>query len=93
MTTMKLLIAREKEIDSYRYKIGYLCNEIVEDPQAKLSNLTILIKLMKEKNSVTSFTVQKLATASLLEVFKDILPSFNIKIFKKFDIKRKLYLN
>lgn len=34
---------------------------------------------MDEESSEVFFTVRKLATVSLLEVFKDVLPSYEIK--------------
>ncbi|XP_014210707.1 nucleolar complex protein 3 homolog, partial [Copidosoma floridanum] len=84
--TIHLLVSREKKLITFRYNIGSLCTEVIADPYNNISNLSILLKLMDESPE-TLITIRKLAAGSLLEVFKDILPSFYIKLGSETDTK------
>lgn len=80
---------REEKLKSIRYQIGILSSEVLEDPETKLSNLLLLLSYMDERNPEVYITVRKIATASILEVFKDLLPSYHIWSLEKSEIKRK----
>lgn len=89
VSTAKLLACREEVLKSRRYAIGILSNGILEDPELRMKNFAMLLEFMQEKNPEVYITVRKLAAASLLEIFKDILPSYHIVQIKQDGIKRK----
>ena len=78
ISTAELLACREEVLKSRRFKIGLLSSSLLENPELKSANFKILLDLMNEMNPEVYITVRKLATVSLLEVFKDLLPSYNI---------------
>ncbi|XP_012231094.1 nucleolar complex protein 3 isoform X2 [Linepithema humile] len=78
VSTVELLACREDLLKSKRLKIGVLSSGILENPELKSRNLKILLDMMDEKDSEVYITVRKLTTISLLEVFKDLLPSYNL---------------
>lgn len=78
VSTVELLACREELLKSKRLKIGVLSSGILENPELKSKNFKILLDMMDEKDSEVYITVRKLVVVSLLEVFKDLLPSYNI---------------
>lgn len=78
VSTVELLACREELLKSKRLKIGILSSSILENPELKSKNFKILLDMMDEKDSEAYITVRKLTMMSLLEVFKDLLPSYNI---------------
>lgn len=78
VSTIELLACREDILRSKRCKIGILSSGILENPEHKIGNFKILLEFMDERNPEIYITVRKLATVSLLEIFKDLLPSYNI---------------
>nr|CAD7588236.1 unnamed protein product [Timema genevievae] len=55
----------------------------------EVGNLKTLLDMLGEKNPEVWITVRKLAAVSLLEVFKDILPSYHIKEIAQPGVKFK----
>ncbi|KMQ95945.1 nucleolar complex protein 3-like protein [Lasius niger] len=78
VSTIELLACREELLRSKRFKIGILSSGILENPQLKSGNFKILLDMMDERASEVHVTVRKLAMVSLLEVFKDLLPSYSL---------------
>lgn len=80
ISTTDLLILREQEMNRQKYRIGIICSGILEKPDDKMKNFNSLFELMDERhNDVPNlFSVRKIATLSILEVFKDILPEYRI---------------
>lgn len=80
ISTADLLILREQELNRQKYRIGIICSGILEKPEDKMKNFNALFELMDERTSesMNLFSVRKIATMSLLEVFKDILPEYRI---------------
>lgn len=78
VSTIELLACREEILRAKRFKIGILSSGILENPELKCGNFKILLDMMDEKTSEVYITIRKLAMVSLLEVFKDLLPSYNI---------------
>lgn len=86
------MACREEVLKSRRYTIGILSSSILEDPQLRSKNFTMLLDFMEEKNPEVYITVRKLATASLLEIFKDILPSYHITQVNQEGVKCKFII-
>lgn len=78
VSTIELLACREELLKSKRFKIGILSSGILENPELKSGNFKILLDMMDERASEVYITIRKLAMVSLLEIFKDLLPSYNI---------------
>lgn len=80
ISTADLLILREQEIAKQKYRIGIICSGILEKPEDKMKNFTALFELMDERHGdrINLVTVRKIATVSLLEVFRDVLPEYRI---------------
>lgn len=80
ISTADLLILREQELNRQKYRIGIICSGILEKPEDKMKNFNALFELMDERHNDAPnlFSVRKIATMSLLEVFKDILPEYRI---------------
>lgn len=78
ISTVELLACREEILRAKKFKIGLLASGLLENPEIKINNLKILLELMDEMNPEVYITVRKLAIISLLEVFKDLLPSYHI---------------
>lgn len=80
ISTADLLILREQEVARQKYRIGIICSGLLEKPEDKMKNFNALFELMDERHNETPnlFSVRKIATMSLLEVFKDILPEYRI---------------
>lgn len=80
ISTTDLLILREQEVARQKYRIGIICSGILEKPEDKMKNFNALFELMDEQHNDAPnlFSIRKIATMSLLEVFKDILPEYRI---------------
>ncbi|XP_011503665.1 PREDICTED: nucleolar complex protein 3 homolog [Ceratosolen solmsi marchali] len=89
LTTLELLTCREQRLKLLRYEIGILSSEILESPEKKSRNLLMLLNFMDEKTPESYFTIRKLATVSLLEIFKDVLPLYNLRFLNTNKIKVK----
>lgn len=75
----EMLVWREKSIAQYKFKIGLLASSLLENTQQKVLNIARLLEIYDEWHPELQVTLKKLVTLSLLEVFRDILPSYQIK--------------
>ncbi|KAG7190130.1 hypothetical protein KM043_006263 [Ampulex compressa] len=89
VSAIELLACREDVLRTKRLKIGILSSGLLENPEQKCGNFKALLDLMEESNPEVYITVRKLATVSLMEIFKDILPSYNILQIKPDGVKLK----
>lgn len=83
LSTADLLVERQETIESLKFKIGVLCSGVLEKPEEKIKNLTILMHMVDETNNerrVNFFSIRKLAILSLMEIFKDIVPEYRVGI-------------
>lgn len=85
----KLLATRNELLRQRKIHIGTLSSGILENPEEKVTNFRTLLKLMDDETAEIYFTTQKLVIISLLEVFKDVLPDYEIKNVVSGDIKCK----
>lgn len=81
--TAQLLAARTETLNEKKLQIGFLSANILENPEEKLSNLRVLLKMFDDVTPEVYLSVRKLVVVSLLEVFKDLLPSYQIKLQEK----------
>lgn len=79
LSTAELLAARNEKLQKVKIEIGSLSASLLESPEERVSNLKTLLDIMNQYIPEVHLTIKKLATVSLLEVFKDLLPSYQIK--------------
>ncbi|XP_063231690.1 nucleolar complex protein 3 homolog [Bacillus rossius redtenbacheri] len=84
-----LFVCREQLLQKYKFRIGVLSSGLLENPEMKIKNLKILLEMMDEKMPEVRLTVRKLAAVSLLEVFKDLLPAYQIKHHEQEGVRLK----
>ncbi|CAG9762116.1 unnamed protein product [Ceutorhynchus assimilis] len=89
ISATQLLAARNEALRQKKIHIGTLSSGLLENPEEKVTNLRSLIKLLDDDVPETYFTVKKLVIVSLLEVFKDILPDYELKNFNPENVKLK----
>lgn len=89
MSEIELMAHRRKLLNERKIKIGLTASTLLENPEIKVKNFTVLLDFMEENTPGIYITVKKLAAVSLLEVFKDILPSYHLYQLKQEGVKRK----
>nr|XP_033339973.1 nucleolar complex protein 3 homolog [Megalopta genalis] len=89
VSMIELLACRREALTSKRLKIGLLASTLLETPEHKSDNFKALLDFMEESDPEVYITVRKLATVSLLEVFKDLLPSYHILQVQQEGVKLK----
>jgi len=76
MSVIEILAAHREQVVQKKLQIAQLSMDIVENPYEKISQLKHLLKLAEKDEPLT---IRKLALLSMLEIFKDIIPSYNIR--------------
>ncbi|KAL0131675.1 hypothetical protein PUN28_002902 [Cardiocondyla obscurior] len=89
VSTIELLACREEILKAKRFKIGILSSGILENPELKSGNFKILLDMMNDRTLEFHVTIRKLVMVSLLEVFKDLLPSYSILQISQDGVKFK----
>ncbi|XP_044738304.1 nucleolar complex protein 3 homolog [Chrysoperla carnea] len=89
LTTAELLALREKKMRFIKEKVGVICSGMLEDPEGKINNTRLLFNLMDEATPEVYLFTKKLIAVSLLEVFKDLLPSYAIREQDTKEVKLK----
>ncbi|XP_047994927.1 nucleolar complex protein 3 homolog [Leguminivora glycinivorella] len=82
VSTVELMAARRDRLNHEKLRIGALCSSLLEEPEKKLKNLYPILYLMEERlkdNTLNLHSVRKIATLSAFEVFKDVLPEYQIR--------------
>ncbi|XP_041785831.1 nucleolar complex protein 3 homolog isoform X2 [Anopheles merus] len=82
----EMLLKRDEEIREKQFFIGTTCAAILENPEARIENIGVLLDLLNEVNrdgSINFLPVRKTAMISLVEVFRDIVPEYRIGIVDK----------
>ncbi|XP_014241260.1 nucleolar complex protein 3 homolog [Cimex lectularius] len=79
ISVAEMLAWRESSIAQYKFKIGILASALLENPEQKVLNIQRLLEVYDDWHPELQITLKKLVMVSLLEVFKDILPSYQIK--------------
>lgn len=89
ISAAQLLVARNESLRQKKIHIGTLSSGLLENPEEKVTNLKTLLTLMDDQTPEVYFTVRKLVIVSLVEIFKDILPDYEIKNVKPEGVKLK----
>ncbi|XP_057663387.1 nucleolar complex protein 3 homolog [Diorhabda carinulata] len=89
ISATQLLSKRNELINKIKIHIGTLSSGLLENPEEKVTNLRTLLSLMEDETAQLYVSVKKLILVSLLEIFKDILPSYEIKHVNTEGVKLK----
>uniref|UniRef100_A0A7N5K965 Nucleolar complex protein 3 homolog n=1 Tax=Ailuropoda melanoleuca TaxID=9646 RepID=A0A7N5K965_AILME len=76
---LKHLIERRKKLEEKKMHIAALGSAILGDPESNIKKLKEIRSMLTEQDPDVAVTVRKLVIISLLELFKDITPSYKIR--------------
>ncbi|KAB1271429.1 Nucleolar complex protein 3-like protein [Camelus dromedarius] len=79
LTLEEHLIERKKKLQEKKMHIAALASAIISDPESNIKKLKELRSMLMEQDPDVAVTVRKLVTVSLMELFKDITPSYKIR--------------
>ncbi|KAI0241832.1 Nucleolar complex-associated protein 3 [Lamellibrachia satsuma] len=80
LSAAELFARRQTKLREKKRIIAMLSSALIENPEQNVKKLKELQLLMKEKDPEIFITVRKLATVSLLEIYKDIIPEYRIRL-------------
>lgn len=89
ISATQLMVARNEVLRNKKIVVGSLCAGLLENPEEKVTNFRTLLALMDDETNIVYWTIRKLLVVSLTEVFKDILPSYEIKNVNPDGVKLK----
>uniref|UniRef100_A0ABM5G187 Nucleolar complex protein 3 homolog n=2 Tax=Pogona vitticeps TaxID=103695 RepID=A0ABM5G187_9SAUR len=79
LTAEELLVHRRKKLQEKKIHIASLASAIVSDPDNNIKKLKELRAMLMEQDPNVAVIVRKLVMISLMELFKDITPSYKIR--------------
>uniref|UniRef100_A0A8C0GZ80 Nucleolar complex protein 3 homolog n=1 Tax=Chelonoidis abingdonii TaxID=106734 RepID=A0A8C0GZ80_CHEAB len=79
LTTDELLIQRRRKLQEKKRHIAALAAAILSDPENSIKKLKELRAMLMEQDPNVAVIVRKLVMVSLMEIFKDITPSYKIR--------------
>lgn len=80
LSGVELYLQRQEKLKLRKEKIASLSSAIVENPEENTKKLRELVSMLNEKDPDVCVTVRKYVMLSLLEVFKDIIPGYFIRM-------------
>ncbi|XP_063817723.1 nucleolar complex protein 3 homolog isoform X2 [Pseudophryne corroboree] len=79
LSTEELIQHRRAKLEERKLHIAALASAILADPENSIRKLKELRAMLMEQDSTVAVTVRKLVLISLMEIFKDIAPSYKIR--------------
>ncbi|XP_007949476.1 nucleolar complex protein 3 homolog [Orycteropus afer afer] len=79
LTMEEHLIVRKKKLQEKKMHIAALASAVLSDPESNIKKLKELRSMLMEQDPDVAVTVRKLVIVSLMELFKDITPSYKIR--------------
>ncbi|MBN3304397.1 NOC3L protein, partial [Amia calva] len=79
LSTQELLVLRRNKLEERKGRIAELGSAILSDPVNNIKKVKELRSMLMESDPHVAVTVRKLVMISLMEVFKDIVPSYRIR--------------
>ncbi|XP_039086089.1 nucleolar complex protein 3 homolog isoform X3 [Hyaena hyaena] len=79
LTLEEHLIERRKKLQEKKMHIAALASAILSDPESNIKKLKELRSMLMEQDPDVAVTIRKLVIVSLMELFKDITPSYKIR--------------
>ncbi|XP_069133349.1 nucleolar complex protein 3 homolog isoform X2 [Argopecten irradians] len=80
LTSIQLMYMRKQKLLDRRRRIALLASALIENPEANIRKLKELRLMLEEEDPDVFLTVRKLAIVSLMEVFKDIIPGYRLRV-------------
>ncbi|VDK18747.1 unnamed protein product [Anisakis simplex] len=92
MSAVELMRKRNEMIETAKQEISDIALNLLAQPQQQIDRLRVLIGLCKGEriHSLIRETVQKLAIASTVEVFVDIIPGYAIRPLSEEEKSQKM---
>ncbi|XP_073934839.1 nucleolar complex protein 3 homolog [Castor canadensis] len=90
LTMEEHLIERKKKLLEKKMHIATLASAILSDPESNIKKLKELRSMLMEQDPDVAVTVRKLVIVSLMELFKDITPSYKIRPLTEAEKSTKL---
>ncbi|XP_074089440.1 nucleolar complex protein 3 homolog [Macrotis lagotis] len=79
LTTEEYIIERRRKLQEKKIHIAALASAILSDPESNIKKLKELRAMLMEQVPDVAVIVRKLVMVSLMELFKDITPSYKIR--------------
>ncbi|KAG8435245.1 hypothetical protein GDO86_013264 [Hymenochirus boettgeri] len=79
LTPEKMLLHRREKLEEKKTQIAALASAILAEPETNIKKLKELRAMLMEQDPSVAVTVRKLVMISLMEIFKDITPSYKIR--------------
>lgn len=90
LTMEERLLQRRKTLEDKKMHIATLGSSILSAPDKNIKKLKELRSMLMEKDPHVAVTVRKLVMVSLLEIFKDITPSYRIRPLTEVEMTTKV---
>ncbi|KAE8590815.1 hypothetical protein XENTR_v10018217 [Xenopus tropicalis] len=79
MTVEEMILQRQATLEQRKTQIATLASAILAEPDNSIKKLKEMRSMLMEQDPSVAVTVRKLVMLSLMEVFKDITPSYKIR--------------
>ncbi|XP_054839841.1 nucleolar complex protein 3 homolog isoform X2 [Eublepharis macularius] len=79
LTAEELLVHRRQTLQEKKLHIAALSSAVLADPENHIKKLKELRSMLMEQDPNVAVIVRKLVMISLMEIFKDIVPSYKIR--------------
>ncbi|XP_058058231.1 nucleolar complex protein 3 homolog [Anopheles bellator] len=92
LSLAEIILKRKHDIQEKQLLIGSHCAAILENPDARIDNIAVLLDCLRETNKDGSnnfLSIRKIAMISLVEIFRDIVPEYRVGIVDKVQQKLK----
>ncbi|XP_071168260.1 nucleolar complex protein 3 homolog isoform X1 [Mytilus edulis] len=90
LSNIQLLIQRKHNLNERKKKIALLASDVIENPEENMKKLRELRLMLEECESDAYITVKKLVMLSLMEIFKDIIPGYRIRLLTEKEKEQKM---
>uniref|UniRef100_A0A5K3FGN3 NOC3-like protein n=2 Tax=Mesocestoides corti TaxID=53468 RepID=A0A5K3FGN3_MESCO len=90
LSAAERLFNKQRYIKVCKLKIAQYSSSVVEDPNANVGRLRDLMKMATDPLFLKSRSLRHLLVASLCVVFKDILPTYKIRLPTEQELKQKV---
>ncbi|XP_026770351.2 nucleolar complex protein 3 homolog isoform X2 [Pangasianodon hypophthalmus] len=90
LTPQEQLKLRSQKLMERKLRIASLGSVILADPNSNIKKLKELRAMLMETDPCVAVTVRKLVMVSLMEIFKDIVPSYRIRPLTEEEKKTKV---
>ncbi|KAL3864374.1 hypothetical protein ACJMK2_006064 [Sinanodonta woodiana] len=90
LSSLQLFALRRKKLQERKMKIANLSNAVIENPEENTKKLKELVGMLEESDPDVYVTVRKLVMVSLMEIFKDIVPGYKIRLLTDQEKQQKM---